>query len=314
LTPEITAGLKILRHRIDRAKIPSSILDESLNIATWNIREFGKAKRLDASIQYIAEIINQFDLIAMTELRDNTDDLTNVMRVLGPYWDVIYSDWIGDAAGNRERIAYLFDKRMVVFTGLAAEADVTREKIGGKYTSKNVWWRAPYMASFRAGDFDFVMLTSHIRWGGTVKSRKPEIEALAQWVDERRQAPHVANTDFIVAGDFNIPSRRSSLYKAAVARGLQAPAALMKVHDTMVASANAYDQIFCYPSTASRFSDHGGVLDFMEAGKTGWEVLYSGIRGAPRTLDKFTYELSDHLPLWIQMLTDNSEALIDDAL
>ena len=44
-------------------------------MATWNIREFGRRKRMAASIHYIAEILNQFDLIAVTEVRDNLKDL-----------------------------------------------------------------------------------------------------------------------------------------------------------------------------------------------------------------------------------------------
>ena len=54
---EIAEGLKLLRKRIETAKIPPSKLDETLNIATWNIREFGKKKRSEAAIHYIAEIL-----------------------------------------------------------------------------------------------------------------------------------------------------------------------------------------------------------------------------------------------------------------
>jgi hypothetical protein len=56
LDPHIAQGLLELRRRIDSANIPSPKLDESLNVATWNIREFGRKKRLEASIVYIAEI------------------------------------------------------------------------------------------------------------------------------------------------------------------------------------------------------------------------------------------------------------------
>jgi hypothetical protein len=41
---EIAEGLKLLRKRIATANIPSSKLDETLNIATWNVREFGKKR------------------------------------------------------------------------------------------------------------------------------------------------------------------------------------------------------------------------------------------------------------------------------
>ncbi len=131
LKPHVAKGLIELRRRIDSAKIPPSKLDESLNLATWNIREFGRKKRLDASIVYIAEIINQFDLVALVELRDNLGDLRRVMKVLGSDWDVVFSDFIEDDAGNQERIAFLFDSRMVRFTGLAAEADAPRVPVSG---------------------------------------------------------------------------------------------------------------------------------------------------------------------------------------
>ena len=39
---EIAQGLLALQQRIKAAGIPPSQLDETLNIATWNIREFGK--------------------------------------------------------------------------------------------------------------------------------------------------------------------------------------------------------------------------------------------------------------------------------
>ena len=48
--PHIAQGLIELRKRIDATEIPSSALDESLNVATWNIREFGRKPRLEASI------------------------------------------------------------------------------------------------------------------------------------------------------------------------------------------------------------------------------------------------------------------------
>jgi hypothetical protein len=123
VSPDIAAGLLALRKRIEAAKIPSSKLDETINVAIWNIREFGKKKRTDAAIHYIAEILGQFDLIALVELRDNLEDYGRVCRILGPSWDLVYSDWMADSGGNRERVGFLFDRRAVIFNGLAAEVD-----------------------------------------------------------------------------------------------------------------------------------------------------------------------------------------------
>src|SRR3990172_6352213 len=130
ISQEIAKGLLALQKRIKDAKVPPSKLDESLNIATWNIREFGKKRRTEAAVHYIAEIIGQFDLVGMVELRDNLDDLARVLKILGPYWRAVYSDMIPDAGGNRERVAYVYDKRAATFNGLAAEAAAPRKKKG----------------------------------------------------------------------------------------------------------------------------------------------------------------------------------------
>ena len=68
VSPEIAAGLLALKKRIAAAKIPPSQLDQTINVAVWNIREFGKKRRTLPAIHYIAEILGQFDLIIGSDL------------------------------------------------------------------------------------------------------------------------------------------------------------------------------------------------------------------------------------------------------
>src|ERR1043165_8485941 len=145
VSPDIAAGLLALRKRIAAAKIPSSKLDETINVAIWNIREFGKKARTLPAIHYIAEILGQFDVIALVELRNDLSDLSKVMWFLGPTWDVVYSDWMDDPGGNDERVGFLFDRRAVAFNGLAAEIDAPRTAKGKEYAPEGSFWRAPYM-------------------------------------------------------------------------------------------------------------------------------------------------------------------------
>jgi hypothetical protein len=107
VSKDIARTLLRLKERIVAANIPSSCLDETLTLATWNLREFGKKARSVAAIHCIAEILGQFDLIAVVELRDKLRDLQRVLQVLGPYWRAVYSDAALDAGGNRERVAYV---------------------------------------------------------------------------------------------------------------------------------------------------------------------------------------------------------------
>ena len=64
-----------------RAEIPQRTLDETLLLATWNIRELDSPKygaRCPESFFYIAEIVRHFDLVAVQEVRE---DLTALERV-----------------------------------------------------------------------------------------------------------------------------------------------------------------------------------------------------------------------------------------
>ncbi len=297
ISKEIAEGLKVLQSRITASNLPSSKLDETLNIATWNIREFGKKRRSEAAIHYIAEILGQFDVISIVELRDDLTDLGKVLKILGPYWRAVYSDMIPDAGGNRERVAFVYDKRAATFNGLAAEANPPRVKEGSEYLTKISWWRSPYMASFRSGSFDFVMFAVHIRWGDTTEARRRELETIAEWLDEKRNEKTAEDKDMVVIGDFNIESRTDKLFKAITSKGLVLPKALAKSDfGTNLAKDKRYDQILHYPIYADSFTDKGGVLDFYTGGI---EPLFPGM-----DKDKFTYQLSDHLPLWMQIDTN----------
>jgi endonuclease/exonuclease/phosphatase family metal-dependent hydrolase len=311
MTLEIAQGLKVLRDRIAACKIPPSTLDESLNIATWNIREFGKKERTPAAIHYIAEIISQFDIVAVVELRDLLGDLKRVMDILGPDWRIVYSDYISDDGGNGERIGYLFDRRMVAFTGLAAEADPSRQKnkATDEYLPEITWWRSPYIASFRAGNFDFHCITAHIRWGSGRKSRVKELTLLADWIDLRQKSKAESDKDIILMGDFNIESGADELLEAITSKGLRIPGALTDKPGTDLGKISHYDQILHYPAfSPSTFSNNGGVLDFYCDDHT----AFPPFKGLTKQL--FTYQLSDHLPLWIQLKTDVEDEKLDQII
>ncbi|MCH7692480.1 MAG: endonuclease/exonuclease/phosphatase family protein [Proteobacteria bacterium] len=306
-SPEVARGLKILRKRIGDAVIPPSKLDETLNLATWNIREFGRKRnnrrRSHAAIHYIAEILSQFDLIGITEVRDDLTDLGRVMDILGPYWRAVFSDFSADRAGNRERMAYLYDKRAVTFTGLAAEADPPRKKNRktGKYEPVITWWRSPYMASFRAGNFDFILISVHIRWGDGAEARIPPLKALARWIDKRRREKHVVDKDIILMGDFNIPALDDPLFKAITSKGLTIADALRDLdRGSNLARNKRYDQILHYRRHTKTIGDIGGILDFFD---DDWRALFPKAEYPDMDKNAFTYQLSDHLPLWVQLDT-----------
>lgn len=310
VTPNIAKGLKELRKRIEAADIPPSILDETILLATWNIRAFGSKNRKVASLHYIAEVLGQFDLIAITEVGANLKPLAEVLDFLGPHWRVVYSDFISDDGGNSERVAYVYDERAVSFTGLASEADPPRIKNDqGEYLPAITWWRSPYIASFRAGNFDFVLVTAHVRWGDYEEDRLKPLRLLAEWVNKRRKSKNGADKDIIVMGDFNIPAVGDEYYGALTSGGLRMPDNLAGVNQgTNLSRENRYDQILHYPTHDERFHGCGGILDFYSAGIDG---LYPG-EGMSK--QAFTYQMSDHLPLWVEVDTWIDDARLDQII
>ncbi len=307
VSPAIAAGLLALKKRIDAAKIPPSKLDETINVAIWNIREFGKVKRTDAALHYIAEIIGQFDLVAIVELRDSLADLGCVMDYLGDSWKVIFSDWSDDAGGNNERTAFLFDRRAVIHNGLAAEVDAPRVKKGKEWVTEESFWRAPYLCSFRSGNFDFLALAMHARWGDSDDARRAELQRLSNWIKQRFEEKYVEDHDLLVLGDFNTPKLTDPIFAALVSSGLKIPAPLvkLKVGDRFIGGSNLgqdarYDQILHLPTVPDNFTNDGGAVDFY-LDDAHIEELFPG---KSYTREKFTFQMSDHFPVWLQVKTD----------
>lgn len=308
---DIAAGLRELQKRIAAHNLPESSLDKTLKIATWNIREFGNPghQRSEKSLHYIAEILGQFDLIGIVELRDNVSEMAEVLKILGPYWDIVYSDFIEDRGGNRERVGYVYDKRACTFTGLAGNANELRKPKKSEYIPEESWWRKPFMASFRSGNFDFIVLTTHIRWGKVEADRERELRLLANYVYARTVKDQSIDRDIIVMGDFNIPSLDSPLYKAVTKRGLCMPKGLAGISGSNLKKDASYDQILFNPVYTKSITDQGGVLDFIG---DGWGKLYPE---AKKPLDQnFTYQLSDHMPLWIMIDTDTDAEQLEQIL
>lgn len=317
VTPQIAQGLLALKQRIAAAGVPASKRDESFNLATWNIREFGRKPRSQTAIHYIAEIINQFDLLSLVELREDLGDLQRVMQLLGPTWRVVYSGVVPDRGGNGERCAFLYDHRVMVFNGLAAMAMPARTRVGDEYLLLDrLWWRMPYMASFRAGSFDFVVIAVHIRWGKSLGDRQQELALLARWLADFRTSAQAIDPDLIVLGDFNLPDRAGPLFQALTAHGLQVPRAMQgQTFGSNLARNKHYDQILQYPSASypESFADCGGVLDF-HLSEAQIPELFPPDAFGRLTLPRYTYELSDHLPLWIQVRCDNDAAWLEQRI
>src|SRR5690606_35390159 len=175
-------GLLRLRQQFRDEGVPRKNSDDTLLLATWNIREFDSAKygpRCAECFHYIAEIVAHFDLVAVQEVRDDMAALMRLLQLLGPWWHYLVTDVTLGTSGNGERLAFLYDSRKVEFDGLAGEL-----VLPGTATDPVLQFaRTPFICGFKAGWSRFSLCTVHIYYGDDTAvdpRRVAEIRELAQ--------------------------------------------------------------------------------------------------------------------------------------
>ena len=302
--------------------IPEKKLSGNLILGTWNIRELGNSKyggRMPESFYYIAEILSRFDLVAVQEVTDNLGDFNTICRLLGNDWGVFTSLVTDGKSGNRERLAFLYDKRTVSFKNIAGQIILP----GESYTTP--FARAPYMIRFQSGWLNFDICTSHIYFGEATKTsaaykrRVKEIENLTGFLKKSYVDKGRSNNLFVL-GDFNIEDVNSATYKAATSSSFAIPEAILKnqLPGSNVSQDKIYDQILYYNKfkditfkNAGIFNFYETVFDKLDGYKTRVSKHTDKKVDTDKTFKDFrTYQMSDHLPLWVEMNTDHTESYL----
>ena len=114
----------------DDIQLPSD-RSKFVRIATWNLREFDSTSygnRSQEAKAYIAEIISHFDLVALQEIRRDLDALNAVKKLLGTNWGYIATDVTEGGRGNKERMAFLYNRNKVWFQNVAGELTLPKGK------------------------------------------------------------------------------------------------------------------------------------------------------------------------------------------
>jgi endonuclease/exonuclease/phosphatase family metal-dependent hydrolase len=331
----VVSGLQRLRRGLDR-EIPAKTLDRTMLLATWNVRELDSNKyglRDVEAYQYLAEVISRFDLVALQEVREDLDGLKRLVDALGGMWRYIVTDVTEGRAGNGERMAFLFDSRTVRFGGLAGELVVPPLSDG---TPAVQVARTPFVAGFRAGWARFQLATVHIIYSSATaedERRVAEISEVASFLRRRTEDPHAWSRDLVLLGDFNIFAPTDATMQALTEEGWVVPEELQRIPGSNVPRNKAYDQIALRtePERQERFetTGHAGVFDpFRHVYRDSDESRYSKQMGEAYTVTNRgskrdeaarrrhyrqwrTYQLSDHLPMWLEVRTDYSEAYLE---
>ncbi|MEO1031415.1 MAG: endonuclease/exonuclease/phosphatase family protein [Bacteroidota bacterium] len=317
-----------------KKNIPRKTINQSLLLATWNIRDFdsnkfGHGHRLPESYLYIAEIISSFDLVAVQEINEDLTPLSRLIDILGKdSWDYIYTDMTEGISGNNERMCFIYDKRKVRFTKEAGQIVLTNSKL---IQDSKQFARTPFKVSFQSGWFKFSLCTVHLYFGDEtgvkLDRRIEEIRTISKVLASTAKRE---KSNIILLGDFNIVSPKHKTMTALLKSGFKVPLELRR--ETNMLKDKCYDQIaFMLRKNELQFGSskpNSGVYDPFSVvlksedfqiyydiveDKTKWDELsknHNTLESARKNYFEKTwrtFQISDHLPLWVELNIDFSD-------
>jgi len=212
----IASRLLTLRHDLNKS-IKNDRKSNSLIIGSWNIRAFDDGvSRMDESFHYIAEIIDHFDICALQEVKSDLEPLKHLVKLLGPSWDYFVTDISTHKGGNTERMAFLYNTNKVIFRNLIGEIVLAEEDL----VDRQQIARTPFFASFQAGWFKFSLCSAHIIYGDDLRKRAAEIGAIAKSLVKRSKEEDQVH---VFLGDMNIEKKDGIVMEALKSSGLTVP-------------------------------------------------------------------------------------------
>jgi endonuclease/exonuclease/phosphatase family metal-dependent hydrolase len=325
-----TEGLGRLRSALNDQVSPRRY-ERNLLVANWALRKFGALagdRRLPEALYYMAQVISAFDLVALQEVDRKLDQLEALLDILGPDWSFLVTDVAPGAWGNNERFAILYYQPRVEFRHFSSNLVMPPERSkDGESQPAEQLARPPLLAAFRSGDWEFQVCTTHIVWAGSARGsnalsrRLREVRDLGKYLRVRTRYDQ---TDLLLLGDFQIEYPGSLIHQTLLKSGVQLPdSVLLPAH---VVPGRYYSLIgFVSSERKMPLADGdppGGVVqvydhvlrdkDFTRISRSAaYRVSRSAAKskaGLHKSADRLkdyqrwrTYQISDHLPLWVEL-------------
>jgi hypothetical protein len=228
--------------------------EEEITIASWNLKNFGQTKLNDsARIDVIVSVLKKYDIIAIQEVQDVSlalpNELITKINADGENYKVVASERVG--RGNRkEQYLFVYDDDVIDFV-----SDTT----GYGIEPNDEFAREPFYAMFRAGNFDFYLMTIHT----TPTQVSTEIPAMkVAYEDLQNKTPD--EDDIILIGDLNAkaPGVTAGSYITMDAIALIPNIVFTINEETNTKGGKAYDNIIFQGNYTAEYSDSCGVYAF----------------------------------------------------
>jgi endonuclease/exonuclease/phosphatase family metal-dependent hydrolase len=255
---------------------PLNQTNQTIRIAAFNIQIFGESKRSKPEVMNVlSKTARNFDIMLVEELRDDTETtlpiyLDQINSLPGPKYAAVSSPRLGRTS-SKENYAYVYNAEKVQLLSNYTFTDPP----AGMATDR--FQREPFVARFKSGSFDFVLIGIHTQPDNTVN----EINELPLVLDDAA-GKFPGETDFIILGDLNADCTYLKAGDALYLKNSSFTWVIPDSADTTTKSTNCtYDRMILRSNES--YSGNWGVFRF--------DTEY-GLN------QSFTEEVSDHYPVW----------------
>ncbi len=287
---------KFIETAITPDTIPQEKPGETIKIASWNIENFGKSNATDPErMKKIAAILNDYDIIAVQEIsnvREQSDpgcprnenacpgdpNCNLIRSALETYLNDAYNEnyeFVFSPRVKDERYLFIYDPDTVqlIHSALATDPEDTLPICDT--SSAGLMARQPFKGLFKAGDFDFMLMTAHTSPSINIH----ELEGLAFFYE---QAVQKGEEDIIILGDLNADCTYLKNTDQMKLRDSFYTWIVPDEADTTVSKTDcAYDRFIFKDSTKEDYTGNYGI--------------YKNI----------TDDISDHYLIWAEFWTGN---------
>ena len=121
--------------------------NQTIKIATWNIKDLSTSSRSDFELMQISYILQNYDFIAIQEVNNEQaiERLIAWLEVFGHSYKYIFSPLSGTGSEG-EHYAFLYREGVI-------------EPLDSGHLAEGDFARPPYIASFKAGNFDYTIIS-----------------------------------------------------------------------------------------------------------------------------------------------------------
>lgn len=269
----------------------SAWTNQTITIATWNIRDLSTNSRSDFELLQISYILQKYDFIAIQEVNDQEV----ILRLV--YWlkvlDNSYGSLVSPPSGKgseKEQYTFLYRKKSI-------------KRLGSSKLAEGDFARPPFIASFKAGNFDFTVISIHVCFGCNglgEEGRRLEIQRLASLYGNLLNGQE---KDILLMGDFNLEPNDAAFLNLQNIGSTQ-PILTCDTDEectrfSTTRETNLFDNMWFDRAHANEYTNEHGIFGFDE------ELFEDPSGNSSDYRERYArLAVSDHRPVWAKFRID----------